>query len=186
MKTNRSVCSNVFAVIIAAACTMFISSTASAQSRSSEVYHYFSAGVSVGYAFGEKGGVTVGPVLNYEVLLPEANHNAGVGGTFQAMYRSAGAWNFALAGRGGYFGPLSAQAELGLAYHTGYGKRPGGYGVHLGASAPLTLLLIDAGPSARAFLSTSDGVDSEFVLGGDALFPSAIIEICGQAGCGFN
>lgn len=179
MKTRKSASAWVFAAFSA----LWLGAPAQAEAHDAES-NFIGIGFTVGYSFDEENGhhATFGPMLTLN-RMPFKNEPFGVGATFRTLYSVNGGWMLSVGAQlGFYWVEVQPKLEFGLGYHMPYHDRPGGLGLHMGFSAPITGGIIDMGPSVRTFQPLSQGPLSEWAFGGDIWFPSMLVLEC--VGCG--
>ncbi|TKD00565.1 hypothetical protein [Polyangium fumosum] len=142
--------------------------------------HGMSVGLTLSYSIGARAAFGIGGDLRYTYYQDAPDgfpHDAhvGLGAFFQGTYLLGGAGRFAFGAHANLLSQvvLDLDTEFGATIRTKSteGKEPGGVGIHLGIVPLFNPLVLETGPSFRGSIAVTQGMQSEFIVGGDIRGP---------------
>ncbi|MDI1451136.1 hypothetical protein [Polyangium sp. 6x1] len=169
--------STLGALAVAGAVTL-VPSTAAA--LGSDGAHGMTVGLTLSYSIGARAAFGIGGDLRYTYYQDAPDgfpHNSfvGLGAFFQGTYLIGGAGRFAF---GAHANMLTNElfeldTEFGATIRTKSteGEEPGGVGIHLGLVPLFNAIVLETGPTFRGSIAVTQGMQSEFIIGGDIRGP---------------
>lgn len=158
-----------------------VPSTAEAQTTG----HSFTVGLTFSYSIGARPAFGIGGDLrytNYQLQADQYGYGTTFlarGAFFQPTYLVGDAGRFAFGAHGGMLTNVffDIDAEIGATIRTKSkkGDEPGGVGIHLGFAPLFNLLFVETGPTFRGSIALSQGMQSEFIIGGDIRGPGPCV-----------
>lgn len=176
MRRPSLVIPSSLAALALAGAVSLVPRTAAAQDSG----HAVTLGLTLSYSIGARSAFGIGGDLRYTYYqdAPSGfpyNGSVGFGAFFQPTYLFGGAGRFAFGAHGSFLTNviLDVDTEIGLTFRTKstQGNTPGGAGVHLGIAPLFNAMVLETGPTFRGSIGFTEGMQSEFIFGGDIRAP---------------
>lgn len=148
--------------------------------------HALMAGLTLSYSIGARSGFGIGGDLRYTYYQDEPqgfpiNSSLGMGAFFQGTYLLNGAGRFAFGAHANMltnaFFDLDTEFGATIRTESKKGDVPGGVGIHLGLLPLFNALVLETGPTFRGSIGVTEGMESEFIVGGDIRGPGPCVYI---------
>ncbi|MDC0746454.1 hypothetical protein [Polyangium mundeleinium] len=182
MKRSFPVIPSTLGALVAAGAVTLVPSTAAA--LGSDGAHGMSLGLTLSYSIGARAAFGIGGDLRYTYYqdapdgLPHGSF-VGLGAFFQGTYLIGGAGRFAFGAHANMLTDVvfDLDTEFGATIRTKskVGEEPGGVGIHLGLAPLFNPLLLETGPTFRGSIAVTQGMQSEFIVGGDIRAPGPCV-----------